>query len=537
MGSSLSHIWDAFQLAFASFRLYCIKNSYVLPVNYQTAGDNIWPLLLGDEPKINITPEEPKGEEGTDPCDIVPRIKIHHKDVDMRLLICGLPCSLDPCLLGSLEDGLSALLNIEIRGSNLQDTLSEAETDSNGTMMVKYYFTTCSHAYFSVLVSGTAATCSDNQLLESLIKKELVENCHRFIKALPNSKEKSREHWNTLSIAAGAPVFEIFVKVPAWASEILKYLARELCYRSLVALGVGAIAGVPVTSFDKEDADRLLFFCKRGKKVRDIQDSIVFRPPKWHAPLVSMRKAKPVNSALLRPVPHIRPLPKNPFLDDGVKHVADFIPSVSALGNTELAPAPSRRSEFTSRFLKALQFSMSPLPLQKHGCKRSHIGLCSEGEFLQDLKQYIIHRGQSWLVPKGGISEFPDAVLNGSQLDLFNLYKEVVSRGGFSQAKGINWRGQIFINMRNYTGTHRLTSVGTILKDHYMTYLLEYELAHDDVEAECCILCESGDPGNWVNCSVCSEWAHYDCDQRPNIASFKDYAKTGGLEYICPNCT
>ena len=27
------------------------------------------------------------------------------------------------------------------------------------------------------------------------------------------------------------------------------------------------------------------------------------------------------------------------------------------------------------------------------------------------------------------------------------------------------------------------------LKRHYETYLLEYELAHDDVDGECCLLC------------------------------------------------
>lgn len=31
--------------------------------------------------------------------------------------------------------------------------------------------------------------------------------------------------------------------------------------------------------------------------------------------------------------------------------------------------------------------------------------------------------------------------------------------------------------------------VGNTLKKHYETYLLEYELAHDDVDGECCILC------------------------------------------------
>lgn len=40
--------------------------------------------------------------------------------------------------------------------------------------------------------------------------------------------------------------------------------------------------------------------------------------------------------------------------------------------------------------------------------------------------QFLIHRGHSRLVPQGGLSEFPDVVLNAKRLDLFNLYKEVM---------------------------------------------------------------------------------------------------------------
>lgn len=34
-------------------------------------------------------------------------------------------------------------------------------------------------------------------------------------------------------------------------------------------------------------------------------------------------------------------------------------------------------------------------------------------------------------------------VLNGVSLDLFALYREVVSRGGFRVGNGINWKGQV----------------------------------------------------------------------------------------------
>lgn len=47
-------------------------------------------------------------------------------------------------------------------------------------------------------------------------------------------------------------------------------------------------------------------------------------------------------------------------------------------------------------------------------------------EFLKDVMQFLILRGHSRLIPQGGLTEFPDAILNGKRLDLYNLYKEVI---------------------------------------------------------------------------------------------------------------
>jgi hypothetical protein len=151
--------------------------------------------------------------------------------------------------------------------------------------------------------------------------------------------------------------------------------------------------------------------------------------------------------------------------------------------------------------------------------------------------QFLVLRGHTRLIPQGGFAEFPDAVLNAKRLDLFNLYREVVSRGGFHVGNGINWKGQVFSKMSNHTLTHRMTGVGNTLKRHYETYLLEYELAHDDVDGECCLLCHSSAAGDWVNCGLCGEWAHFGCDRRQGLGAFKDYAKTDGLEYVCPHCS
>ena len=52
---------------------------------------------------------------------------------------------------------------------------------------------------------------------------------------------------------------------------------------------------------------------------------------------------------------------------------------------------------------------------------------CTEKAFLTDLCDFMRER----LDRNYDAESFPDAILNGRRLDLFNLYKEVVRRGGY----------------------------------------------------------------------------------------------------------
>jgi len=86
-----------------------------------------------------------------------PTIRINNEDVNMKFL----PCTLDACLLGTLEDGLNAQLNIEIRASKLQNRASappplQAENLPHGVVTMHCDITTCSSAHVSFLVSDSA---------------------------------------------------------------------------------------------------------------------------------------------------------------------------------------------------------------------------------------------------------------------------------------------------------------------------------------------------------------------------------------------
>ncbi|TMW90035.1 hypothetical protein EJD97_016275 [Solanum chilense] len=595
--SSTCHVWDAFQLAHASFRLYCVRNNFALSEMSQRDSDNVGPHLLGDPPNIDVPPPEagPEDDEESN-SDALPAIKIYDDDVTMRFLVCGMPCSLDECLLGSIADGLNALLNIEMRGSKLHNRVSalppplQAGTFSRGVVTMRCDLSTSSSAHISLLVSGSAQTCFDDLLLENHIKSEIIENS-TLVHVLPSDEENRppiSAPRRSMSVACGSEVFEVCMKVPMWASQVLRQLAPDVSYRSLVALGIASIQGLAVASFEKDDAQRLLFFCTKQGKDGFFGNFKIGNPPAWLRPPAPSRKrydfyqgasyicqngltpgnhvavkeekesrlgngvATPLVTArqklkvaAMRPIPHVRHQKMLPFsriseLDslDGnqVKTNLPIIPSSTKGSNVGVTPANHRKSASSSHQAKQI-ISLNPLPLKKHGCGRSPIHVCSEEEFLKDVMQFLILRGHTRLIPQGGIAEFPDAILNAKRLDLFNLYREVVSRGGFHVGNGINWKGQVFSKMRNHTVTNRMTGVGNTLKRHYETYLLEYELAHDDVDGECCLLCNSSAAGDWVNCGICGEWAHFGCDRRPGLGAFKDYAKTDGLEYICPQCS
>ena len=64
-------------------------------------------------------------------------------------------------------------------------------------------------------------------------------------------------------------------------AQVLRQLAPNLAYRSLVMLGIASIQALPVASFSKDDAERLLFFCTRQEKENCPKDHVFSGIPSW----------------------------------------------------------------------------------------------------------------------------------------------------------------------------------------------------------------------------------------------------------------
>jgi hypothetical protein len=168
--SSCSDTWDVFHVAEASFRLYCTSDNAVLPSNSNRKMNyEMGPCLLGEPPKIDVVSPEADELEEENSLESLPSIKIYDEDVTVRFLLCGPPCTVDTFLLGSLMDGLNALLRIEMRGSKLHNRSSapapplQAGTFTRGVVTMRCDVSTCSSAHISMLVSGNAQTCFSDQ--------------------------------------------------------------------------------------------------------------------------------------------------------------------------------------------------------------------------------------------------------------------------------------------------------------------------------------------------------------------------------------
>jgi hypothetical protein len=188
--------------------------------------------------------------------------------------------------------------------------------------------------------------------------------------------------------------------------QVLRQLAPDVSYRSLVMLGIASIQGLSVASFEKDDAERLLFFCTRQGKGFLPNNSVLAVPPSWLMPPPPSRKrsepcreAKPVtfsgleggnggngrkklNIAAMRPIPHSHRQKMLPFSGiteperyDGDQGKANF--PVAPAKHTILGPTPVTHRK-SSSFQAHQIISLNPLPLKKHGCGRSPIQVCSE---------------------------------------------------------------------------------------------------------------------------------------------------------------
>lgn len=173
-------------------------------------------------------------------------------------------------------------------------------------------------------------------------------------------------------------------------------------------LGIASIQGLPVASFKKDDAERLLFFCSRKSAENSLDNPVSFGHPSWLIPPTPTRKrAEPssgikyisssrlqigessngrpkLNIAAMRPIPPSHRQKILPFsgLSEGERYDGERGKSnlpVSTAKHNGVGSNPATHKKSLSTSFQAQQIiSLNPLPMKKHGCDRAPIRACSE---------------------------------------------------------------------------------------------------------------------------------------------------------------
>lgn len=200
----------------------------------------------------------------------------------------------------------------------------------------------------------------------------------------------------------------ILIAIYQIPSQVLRQLAPDVSYRSLVMLGIASIQGLSVASFEKDDAERLLFFCTKQGKESHPNNSVLTRPPSWLIPPAPRRKRpgscqesklltptglegvnggnvkQKLHVAAMRPIPHTHRHKMLPFsgFSEAERHDGDQVKPILPVAPAKhgvVGPSPvTHRKSLSSSYQAQQIISLNPLPLKKHGCGRSPIQVCSE---------------------------------------------------------------------------------------------------------------------------------------------------------------
>ncbi|KAK9814581.1 hypothetical protein WJX72_008178 [[Myrmecia] bisecta] len=496
---------------------------------------------------------------------------------ELRLLACGQSLLIDAHRLSFLGQALRAMLVMELR---LLSVISCVPCDRvpahlpPGCMAVRCSIRTHSGAHATVVLGGPANVLQDETLVEHALRQTLVSDALSLQFKVPPPGVAAPVARSSQAVACGASVVDALVVTSVWAVHVLRTLCQDSGFRGLVSLGIGAVGGTTVSAFSAADSKRYTAIIQAGAPGATAQAPGLLRSPSAADPPSAPSGPASYNGHLApsRPPgpPHdgqrSSPGAGGPTLVGGSSALAGEAPpapavepvdewqrrgSVPAEGSTGNAAngdakdggatsgaatpgeAPSNWETAEGAVEEAVAGAQKPVPVWESD--RPSLSRCSEAVFLKDLVAFLeARRGR-----KIDMANFPEAVLNGAKLDLFNLYKEVCQRGGYRLGNGINWKGQVFPSMHNFTSSHRMTGVGNALKRHYQLYLWEYEQAHPgDVTGDSCAICGGGDEvaADWISCDMCDVWVHFSCDPRPYLGSFKDYAKGNGRNYVCIRC-
>ncbi|DBA79408.1 hypothetical protein WJX79_002219 [Trebouxia sp. C0005] len=378
---------------------------------------------------------------------------------ELRLLACGQASLIAPHRLSFLGEALRAMLVLEVRQLTVTSQTPTHRVPAHlpaGCTALRCEIQSASGGCAKVVLGGPQEVLKNPALVEHALRQTLSADALSLQFKLPPPSLPVPIAQSSDDIAGGTPLVDALAVTSVWVVQLLRMLCSDSKFRMLAALGIAAVGCTTTSSFTQSDAGRFTALTHLTSAVPESLDPILL-PSSWPAP------------APLGPIAY-NTLPAQQHPSSGsVQMDGQRSSSQAAAGNTTSTGSRGRPA-------KEPKLAVPELASVSWSSDRPELSVCTPHQLLEDMRGFLeVRRGRQLQS-----STFPEAILNGSQLDLNALYRAVCSRGGYGMGSGVNWAGQVFPRMANFTNTHKMTGVGNALKRHYQALCLDYELAHPE---------------------------------------------------------
>ncbi|KAL3134023.1 hypothetical protein ABBQ32_008457 [Trebouxia sp. C0010 RCD-2024] len=372
---------------------------------------------------------------------------------ELRLLACGQASLIQPNRLSYLGETLRAVLVLEVRQLTV---LSQKPTQRipahlpSGCTAICCQIQTAGKAQAQVVLGGPHAVLQKPALVEHALRQTLAADALSLQLKLPPAGVPPPTAQSSPDLAGGTAVVDTVAVTSVWVVQVLRALCMDSSSRLLATLGVAAVGCTASSAFAETDARRFTALSHLTPAVPESLDPVLLAPP---------------GPAPLGPISHNTLSAQQQPLRGGLHMERQRSGSLAGPTNSAASRGrPAKEPKLSAPETAAISWSSG----------RPDLAECSPKQLLEDMRLFLqVRRGKQLQA-----DTFPEAILNGAQLDLNALYRAVCGRGGFATGIGVNWAGQVFPRMANYTNTHKMTGVGNALKRHYQALCLDYELAH-----------------------------------------------------------
>ena len=414
---------------------------------------------------------------------------------EVRILLTALFGIMNATSLGNFCQALRGILVAEVRQISLVH-VEKVEKPRlmlpSGCLAVRCRVRTPSGAETTVLMGAPENIVNEKDVLQHVVQQTIAADAQAMQMKLPPPGVPLPTVRNSNAIGHHAPLVEVLAVTSVWTVSLLRSMAKDASNRTLVASGIAAISGTPVSGFSPLDGNRFQVVVTMNEPAR-----LLTTPPVATQSMLNGAAIDPVAVSLLmeqqqrgttKPsttytriemaMPSSSARGRGLSMDDGLPPP----PSTAAVA-PQHAATPRIMSRSSEEEPSADKAGMGEMALASQAktdpwfSQRRPLSECTEEDFLTDLMAFLQDRqGKSFEVES---FSFP-VIQEGKQLDLFSLYKTVVGGGGYRQAggdQGLNWTTDVFPALQN-SQEGPIPGIGNVLKRHYQFLLLSYEDAN-----------------------------------------------------------